>query len=229
MSSLALDPPLREPLQERSRQTLKRILDATEALLEQRAFEAISVGQIVRAAGSSVGAFYARFRDKDALLPALYERYDRWIQEHAAELERDRPWDGLDLKDTVTWLVGELIVVFRGRRFLMRAMTLHARMRPEKIDAETRARRERQMSFLHRALLERKAEILHPHPERAIELAIFMAASLCREWLLFPDAPHASTTDADEAEVAREVGRQMFGYLRGPAETPALSAGGDLP
>ena len=229
MSPTALAPPLREPHQERARRTLKRILDVTEALLEERTFEAISVSEIVRAAGTSVGAFYARFRDKDALLSALYGRYDRWIREHAAELERGQPWDGLDLHGTVTWLVGELVGLFCGRRFLMRAMTLHARLRPEKIDAETRARRERQMAFLRRALLEHRAEINHPDPERAVELAIFMAASLCREWLLFHDAPHASTTDADESEVAREVGRQMLGYLRGPAETPALPAGGDLP
>ena len=168
-----------------------------------------------------------RASDKDALLTALYGRYDIWIREHAAELERDQPWVGLDLTDTVTWLVGELVELFRGRRFLMRAMTLHARLRPEKIDAETRQRRERQMAFLRRALLERRDEIRHPDPERAVDLAIFMAASLCREWLLFHDAPHAKTTAADESEVEREVGRQMLGYLRGSAETPAPPAGGD--
>lgn len=229
MSPTAPERPLREPRQERARRTLKRILDVTEGLLEERSFEAITVAEIVRVADTSVGAFYTRFRNKDALLPALYERYDRWIREHAAELERGQPWDGLDLQDTVTWLVEELVGLFCGRRYLMRALTLHARLRPGKIDAETRARRERQMAFLGRALLEHRAEINHSDPERAVELAIFMAAALCREWLLFHDAPHAATTDADESEVAREVGRQMLGYLRGPAETPAPSAGGDRP
>ena len=213
----APDPPLRDPVQARSKQTLERILDATEALLEERAFEAISVQSIVRKAGTSVGAFYARFRDKDALLPALYERYDRWIHRHAEALERERPWDGMDLSETVHWLVGELTELFLGRRLLMRAMTLHARLRPEKIDTETRARRARQMRFLNDALLERRAEILHPDPEHAVRVALFMAASLCREWLLFPDAPHASITNVDEAEVVREIERQMLGYLRGPA------------
>jgi len=206
-------PPVREPRQERARKTLVRILDVTERMLEERRFEEISVSAIVRAAGTSVGAFYARFRDKDALLPALYARYDEWIRERALGLESEQPWQGRNLESTVRWLVGELVELFRTRRYLLRAMTLHARLRPEKIDAETRARRENQMRFLRVALLECKHEIQHPDPERAVELAIFMAASLCREWLLFHDAPHAATTGVDESEVARELERQMLGYL----------------
>ena len=54
---------------------MRRILDATETLLAKRRFEDISIGDIVRASKSSVGAFYARFPDKDALLGCLYERF----------------------------------------------------------------------------------------------------------------------------------------------------------
>ena len=42
--------PVRPPQQERSRRTLRRILSATERLLEKRPFEEIGVQQIVRSA-----------------------------------------------------------------------------------------------------------------------------------------------------------------------------------
>ena len=77
---------LREPLQDRSRRTMERLLEVTETLLNDQPFESISVQQIVRAANTSVGAFYARFRDKQALLPCLYNRYDQSLETRMDEL-----------------------------------------------------------------------------------------------------------------------------------------------
>ena len=206
--------PVRPPRQARARQTLERLLDATEAMLATRPFDAISVAEIVAAAGTSVGAFYARFRDKDALLPALYERYDAWLTARTTCLAAERPWEGRSLSEVADWLAAELVRFFDERRHLMRALALHARLRPEKIDADTRARRKRQTSFLREALLTCRDEIDHPDPERAVDLAIFMAASTCREWILFAEAPHAEATRDTNDELVREVARLIVGYLR---------------
>jgi AcrR family transcriptional regulator len=61
--------------QARSRETLERLLDAAEALILERGVEAASVSAVVKRARSSVGAFYARFPDKDSLLRAVCERF----------------------------------------------------------------------------------------------------------------------------------------------------------
>jgi AcrR family transcriptional regulator len=219
-----LDPPIRPTRQSRAHKTRERILDVTEELLEERSFESISVSEIVRRAGTSVGAFYGRFRDKDALLPALYERNDTWVTARAQALDEEAPWSGMALAEMTTWLASEVIGLFRHRRFLMRAVTLHARLRPEKIDAETRARRVREMSFLRVALLSRSDEITHPDPERAVDFAILMAAAACREFILFGDAPHAASTPLSDEQLAREVARQMLSYL-----TSAAGPGGHAP
>lgn len=205
---------LRRPLQERSRRTLERVLDATEELLELRPFEDIAVSAIVKAAGTSVGAFYSRFRDKEALLPVLYERYGKRVGERAARHREERPWEGLDLEGVIRWLVSELAQFFQERKFLMRAVTLHARTRPDKIGEEARSTRDQQMSFLREAVLGCRAEIGHPEPERAVDFAIFMAASACRELILFADAPHAALLATQHAELAEEVVRQMLAYLK---------------
>jgi len=219
-------PALRLPRQERSRRTLERVLDATEALLRDRTFEAIPVSQILVAAGTSAGAFYARFRDKDALLPALYERYERWVEDRARRSGARSPRGDRPLKEVVTWLARESVDLFRHRPSLLRAMALHVRRHPEKIDDETRARRARTMRYLRDALLSRRDEIGHPDPERAADLAVFFAFTTCREAILFRDAPHAAATRLDDAELEREVARMILAYLgaRGASKSPPPNA-----
>lgn len=63
-----------EPVQARSQETLTRFLDAAEELLKEQSFDDITVAGIVRRAERTVGSFYARFTDKDALVRTLVQR-----------------------------------------------------------------------------------------------------------------------------------------------------------
>ena len=79
---------LRRPLptkQDRSRKTRDALMAATWKLLQAHPWQAISINDIVKAAGSSVGAFYSRFTDKEALLEAMGAEWleARWV--HRAE------------------------------------------------------------------------------------------------------------------------------------------------
>jgi AcrR family transcriptional regulator len=59
----------------RGRRSRDRLLNAGQRLVAARPFDALSVADIARAAGCSVGAFYLRFRDKDAFFGALVAQY----------------------------------------------------------------------------------------------------------------------------------------------------------
>ncbi len=59
--------------QRRSRETRDRLLAAGRSLIEAGGFEGTSVADIARVAGCSVGAFYFRFRDKDAFVVCVVE------------------------------------------------------------------------------------------------------------------------------------------------------------
>ena len=72
---------VRTSQQSRSRATQERILNATAKLLRGNPFESISVRRIVEEAETSIGSFYARFRDKDALLPVLYAQSEEAAQQ----------------------------------------------------------------------------------------------------------------------------------------------------
>ena len=92
---------VRPPRQARSQETLDRILDAAEALVAEKGFEDTPVAEIAQRAGSSVGAFYARFHDKDGLLHALYERYyEQAIATADAALDPAR-WEGARIAELI--------------------------------------------------------------------------------------------------------------------------------
>src|SRR2546430_7916872 len=68
-------PRFRPPQQTRSQETLDRILDAAERVLDEKSFTEATLAEIMERAGVTVGAFYRRFPDKDALLHLLDERF----------------------------------------------------------------------------------------------------------------------------------------------------------
>jgi AcrR family transcriptional regulator len=64
--------PVKQP---RGGRTRDRLLAAGQRLIAKRDFDSMSVAEIAEAAGCSVGAFYQRFRDKNALFGALIAQY----------------------------------------------------------------------------------------------------------------------------------------------------------
>ena len=209
----------RTPRQERSRRTLDRILDAAERLLSERPLEEITVAELVREADSSVGAFYARFADKEALLPALYDlRYDPALSDDFARGLAAVTREGTTLRRTIRETVRQIVRLYTENRWLLRAMALHARRHPDAIDAGQRARR----AALHRSVVEpflsHRERIAHGDAERAVEVGIFMVAAACRDRILFRESPHASSLRIEEAELEEEMSRALFAYLT--AEAP---------
>jgi AcrR family transcriptional regulator len=57
--------------QKRSEKTYEALIETAFKLLEKREFDDISIAELARKAGYSVGAFYARFKSKDELFDAM--------------------------------------------------------------------------------------------------------------------------------------------------------------
>lgn len=73
---------LPEPVQKRSRETAGRFIAAAMDLLRTKTYAELSVSDLGRAAGRSVGVFYQRFNSKDdflnVLLAAFFEESIKW-------------------------------------------------------------------------------------------------------------------------------------------------------
>ena len=70
----------------RSQQTQDNLLNALNELLKEHFFEHISIAQLAEAAGVSVGTYYRRFKNKESLLPLLYQNFGLKLQEWVSHL-----------------------------------------------------------------------------------------------------------------------------------------------
>jgi len=198
---------------------MERFAQAAEDLLQDRAFEEISVHDIARRARRPIGSFYARFKSKDAMLPHLYERYDASL---AAVFEArlvHYDWDSLGFMATIEAIVDFVIVLFDQRRWLIRTLALFARLRPEALPSSVESRRRELYERVVARLARHRASIRHANPEAAIRFGLFMVESVAREKLLFDQAPHARITPLSRRALREELVRALHGYLS--CEAPA--------
>lgn len=69
-----MPPGRRQPTQQRSRETVERIVDAAVAVLAEHGYDQASTNRIAATAGVSPGTLYGYFSDKDDLVFAVIER-----------------------------------------------------------------------------------------------------------------------------------------------------------
>lgn len=67
--------PRKKPQQDRSRETVEAIVEATTQLLVERGYRGATTERIARRAGVSVGSLYQYFPTKEAILAAVMERH----------------------------------------------------------------------------------------------------------------------------------------------------------
>ncbi len=212
---MALSPSVHPPLQARSRKTLDRIARAVEDLLATRAFDDITVADIVRAADCSTGSFYARFASKDNVLPYLYARYDADLRHRVEARIETVDWERLTFRETVKLVADNTVDMYAERRHLLRAVALFARTQPRAIKADIRRGRESTTDLPAKLLARFPREIRHSDPLDAARLGFFMLASVAREKILFGEAPHASSTPLSNDRLKTELGRMLHSYLTG--------------
>ncbi len=58
-------PDMRKPKQDRSRIALERLMSASREILHEGTFELLTIAEIIKRTGLSVGSIYARFSGKE--------------------------------------------------------------------------------------------------------------------------------------------------------------------
>jgi AcrR family transcriptional regulator len=199
--------------QERSRRTLDRLLDAAEQVLAEHGLEGATVPAIARQAGTSVGAVYRRFTDKDALLRAVHDRFFARVADANRSALDPARWAGVPARTVATAVVRGIVRGHREYRGLMRALLLFAETHPD--PAFRRAAAERSgaaFDQLGGLLLARRGELAHADPENATGFALLVVASTLRNWL-FAEIDTLGPYAADDAVLARELVRLYAQYL----------------
>ena len=205
-------PTVRPPRQARSQATLDRLLEATEGLLREIPFEEATISEIARRSNSSVGAFYNRFPDKDALLDCFHDRFFQRARQHWEAFFESAEWQRGPLAQRIGRLVTLLVQRNREHRLVLRSLALYTHARP---DPRFLARREQLEDYvfgvIRKQLLARTHGIAHPNPALAVELGLRMIVSTVQELILFDD--RSGGARLSDEDLADELTRAFLAYL----------------
>lgn len=203
-----------EPKQPRSERTQERLLRAAEKLILEKGLADASVPEIARRAGSSVGGFYARFPDKDALLRALEERFFAEMLGRVAKLADAGRWGDAPITLIVRACADELVTVFRERRNLIAAFLHRATADPELLADAIRFRAQT-AERIASLLVPRGSELRHPDPRLAIDLGVQFAFALMLQLVVVGDVRAGGRVLSDR-ELQAEIERNFLAYIGAP-------------
>lgn len=203
---------IQQPQQVRSRKTMAQIMDAAAEILESKTFEELTLSEVVQQAGTSVGAFYGRFKDKEGLLHALDERFFRKFESGFESLISTPGWTGQPLATIIRQTVDFLSAAYSTNRGVLRSLNLKARLHS---DSRYREREQRAWNILfpklQDTLLQHKEEMTHPNPILATRLGFQQMFFALREILLWE--PLRESPTYSKVQLAEELTRAYIRYL----------------
>ena len=161
------DRPLRNPpTQARSRERLRRVLDAADEVLTNEGAEAFSTTRVAEVAEIPVGSVYRFFDDKDAIVEALAVRYWRDFDDLVAGIAQTDERE--PLADPAGAVLDSLAAGFRARPGFLALW--YGGLRTERVRDSTRHARTAIAGSIER--------ILRVHWPDASEQARAMAAAM---------------------------------------------------
>lgn len=206
---------IHEPRQSRSQNTQERLLSALVSLLEERSFEQITIRDLAMHAGVSSGTIYRRFKDKDALLPVLYERLNddlqAWSESCWAEFDLE---SAKSVTERLRHLVSEHVRFYRQHLAVLRTLYLQMRLQGElSLENVDDQRREMYQALLAPVLEALAAEGRKtPDPAR-FKVFILVLVTSINEYLLFGHLKPVRTLGLRDEEFIEGLSQILGRYL----------------
>jgi AcrR family transcriptional regulator len=197
---------IRAPQQRRSEATFERLLDAAETMMANRGVDDMSIAAVAAVARSSVGALYARFPDKVALVRAVQVRQlQRQFGAVEAMLGADDDRAGVPLGDLIDRFIRTLVHGMGAQAGLIRAIIVHA-VRDEVMRERARLTIEEATRALAALLHRHPEDVAHPDADLAADVVVRMVTGTLQQLILL-DRP------LDEARLSAELTRAATAYL----------------
>lgn len=212
---------VKEPQQERSRESLERVYEAALATLLEEGWHDFTLAHVCERAGVTVGMLYRRFRGRDELLAALQ---NRWIDESEASTDELRAraidWKALDFKAAVHTAVHGLAESFRVHEVQTRVFGLHGAFDEAGL---TRLQAvSRNLSAWYRdGLWHHRRAIVHPRPRQAIDFSFRLVLDTMIRRTTHGDEFDTGTPAGSWDDFADELCTVCLAYLFGVAPTRA--------
>jgi len=124
-------PALRQPTQNRSRESTEALLEIGRRLIEQRGVDDCSMTEVATAAGSSVGALYFRFGNKERFVSEVMQRQVDAIGEQIAVLLAEIDANAASPTEVIEATIKWIVIEFGKNRGLLRAQIRRALDNPQ--------------------------------------------------------------------------------------------------
>ena len=205
-----------EPQQERSRESLRKLLKAAAEVLGQHGVEGTTIPRIAHHAGLTPGAVYRRFRDKDELLETailgILERQDERLKEWTTPAMAAK----IPLEVFAEQIVGGMLVSYRANAALLRALRQFTQGRAHTSFVKKATKLEvRSYERLVELILANRKDIRHPDPRMAISLGLMMVISTLYELVVMPSSVKdwRGLLPNDDQALKHELTRAFLSYL----------------
>jgi AcrR family transcriptional regulator len=158
----------RTPRQQRGQNTLDALLDATATLIDEVGYEQLTTKAIAARAGTSIGAFYQFFANKEAAVNELVQRYRRQVRENLGPAIGD-PRDGIS-SAWVSRIIAGLAQIHRNMPGFRGVWSGRHRTGP--LGDQARALRQEVFDVLDRILGDAFADVAVADRRRCLSIAL---------------------------------------------------------
>ncbi|HET9742441.1 MAG TPA: helix-turn-helix domain-containing protein [Terriglobales bacterium] len=202
------------PKQARSKSTLNRLMAATARVIEKHGMAKTTVALIAKEAGMSPTVVYRRFRDKNALLEAVFVHMMETQERALSHLTGAQLMRGLSLQEFTKRTFRSLLAAYGQRGNFLGAARQFARVHG-KPSFLRRVEEFEKRAFQHAVamMLERRDEIAHPKPGEAVAIGLLAVISAIRELSFWSANSKRELFPADEQLLA-QLTLLFFAYLK---------------
>lgn len=199
-----------QPKQQRSQDTQRKLMDALYFFLKNKFFEHISIKDLADHAGVSVGTFYRRFKDKESLLPVLYQDFGNDFVTWIDSLE-EQDYDSLE--HSISVMSHELYHFLNDKKCVFRTIHLNSRLHSEILESDKVVDRKVVYGRMSNIFLRFHDEISHEKKSQAAEVAVYMMITSMLDKVLYPQLTPSISCDLNAFEFTEELPQVLLAYL----------------
>jgi len=196
--------------QQRSQNTQDRLLGALNLCLQSKYFEHISIKELAEQANVSVGTFYRRFKNKESLLPLLYQDFGQDLEKWVIKMESRSYMSTIDLVET---LCRETYLFLNSRKSVFRTLHLNARLYSLLLASDNSVNRQVIYKRLIDLVLQFEDELKGQDPQKKAGVAIYTMINTLLDKVLYPDLTPATACDLQPEDFSEELPAMLLAYL----------------